>query len=302
MAEPQTPKGGSVTPPQTDQVPDSGLGDSNEPAFIPEEGQPAAQFPPEIDATKVGDVSETPESDTPEGEPFQETTPEEDQPFRSFKTQQELDDYVELQARRREEAAKAKKDEKPEEKEPLKLYDGYFDEEQQKWIGEAPQDWNEFATRIRDSLVPEVSETVKNMSAKERQELEELNKEFDTEYNGLAAQGKVPPLNTPEGKEANRQISHIAAVNGFATITEGYEVWNKMRADLQKPKNDEGGQEPQGGSKAPQQPAKPNPNKAASGMVGSSKGVPSKGNKTERSYDQLHDANTDDLIEERLNQ
>ena len=108
--------------------------DENQPAFKAEpEGEVTAEFPKEI---KVGEV---------EGDKKEEVKPEvkkeeptEEQPFRTFQTQEELDEYLVEEVTKR---TPVKSEEiKPEEKKPIKLYEGYYDEKAGKWVGEAPKD------------------------------------------------------------------------------------------------------------------------------------------------------------------
>lgn len=300
--------GKSTDPNVSGNVPSSGLGDENKPAFIKEEGETSVEFDKEINAGEAGAAGESGESGAGEaggggagtegdggaGEAGTGGEGEPKKPFKQFQTQQEYEDAVELDARRRAEAAKKNK-KTPEKKEPVKLYDGYFDEEQNKWIGEQPRDWNEFANRILDAATPRISEELKGMTAKEKAELADINKELDEEYNGLAQEGKVPPLKSEEGQKVNKSISRLAAQYGITSITKGYELWSKIPVD-------------QGGG-LNVEPPKPDPKKVqqqnqkkAAGLVGSSKGSPSKDKPKQVPYNKLHNTDTDQLIEEQLEQ
>ena len=122
--------------------------DETKPAFKAEpEGEITAKFPSEI---KVGEIEGEKKEEVKPVEKKEEPT--EEQPFRTFKTQEELNEYFTEEVKKR---APVKPEEvKPEEKKPIKLYEGYYDQKSNKWVGEAPKDWNEFATRLRDALTP----------------------------------------------------------------------------------------------------------------------------------------------------
>lgn len=251
------------------------------------EGDVTAKFKKEVD---VSSESEEPEKEPEKEEPEkEEEKPEE--PFRTFKTQEELDAYIRLQTPEKKEEPE---DKEPPKRDPLKLYEGYYDEKTGKWVGEAPKDWNDFATRLRDALTPEVAQEVKGLSESERKELDKINAEFDREYNALATAGKVPALNTKEGQEVNKQISLIGATYGIGSITKAHELWAKI------PKDQGGGLEVQ--PKEDPEKTKAQAQKKRAGQVGSSKGTPSKQTNKKTPYNKLHFTNTDDLIEEALNE
>jgi len=222
-----------------------------------------------------------------EEEKIEEEKPEEEKveekPFKSFQTQEELDAYIEGQAKE-----ETKEEELPK-REPVKLYEGSVDPKTGKWVGEAPKDWNEFANKILEAATPQVAETIRGMGEEEKKELADINAGFDKEYNELARQNKVPALNTKEGQEVNKQISLIGVTYGQASITKSHELWSKM------PKAQGGGLDYEAKGKITVQ-------KQKAGLVGSSKGTPSKQKTPQRSYGKLHNTPTDDLIEQRLEQ
>jgi len=252
------------------------------------EGEVAAEFDKEIKAGEPSEEEPEAAEETKPEEPKEE--PKEPAPYRVFKTQGEFDDYVQAEAEKRA----AKTEEPKEEKKPLELFKGYYDEATNKWVGEAPKDWNDFATKIRDVLTPEVAKEVKTMTAAERAEFDKINQEYDEEYNAIAAQGKLPALDTKEGQEANKQISTIGASYGITSITKAYDLWSKI------PKDQGGGLDYQPAVDVSKQKLQTQKQKA--GLIGSSRGTPSKQNNKQIPYNKLHFTNTDDLVDERLKQ
>ena len=94
-----------------------------------------------------------------------------------------------------------------------------------------------------------------------KEEIENINKTFDNEYNALSKKGLLPALNTEEGAKINQEISLIGATYGQTSITKSYELWKKI------PKSEGGGLE-----YVPPVKAKLNAQKEAAGKVSSPKG------------------------------
>jgi hypothetical protein len=261
----------------------------DKPAFVEQEGEKTMELDEEV---KVEDKESEEKIDEKVDEKVDKKEEEvEEKPFRSFKTPEELDEFIRQEAERR--AAKPEKEDKKPERKAVELYKGYFDEKTGKWVGETPRDWNEFANKIIDAMTPQVAETVQTMSTKEREELTKINQGFDREYNELASKKLVPPLNTKEGTEVNRQISLIGATYGQTNITKAYQLWASI------PKDKGGGLDYESGAKA-EKDNKAKAQKQAAGKVGSSKGTPSKQKGKSTSYDKLRSTPIDDLIDEQL--
>ena len=255
----------------------------DKPAFNQVEGEKVAEFDKEIKVV---------ESQKEEGVIKETKEKEEEPPYQQFATKEELDTFIDQEAKRRIDTAKEiVKPETATDKPKLELYKGYFDQATNKWVGEAPKDWNDFANRLLESITPQVVTELQSMTTKQQQELDVINQEFDREYNELARQKLVPTLTSTEGKEINKQITTIGATYGQSSMTKAYELWSKISKD-------------QGGGldyTAPVQ-SKMQAQKQRAGMVASSQGTTSKPAGMERTYEQLRKKQIDDLIEERIKQ
>jgi len=223
----------------------------------------------------------------------------EEAPKYQFKTDEELDEFI----KSRQPVApiapepsvvpqKAEAEEEDEFKD-LELFKGYKDPKTGEWVGEVPADWNDFARKILKhaspkTLTPKILEQVREMTQKERAELEQIDKGFDAEYDALATQGLVPQRNTPEGQEINKQITNVGASWGQSSITKAHELWKKI------PKEQGGGLEYVSPTKS-----KVNASKAVAAKMGSSQGS-STGKPKAGSipYNRLHTARgVDELLE-----
>ena len=231
------------------------------------------------------------------GEEKEEEEAVEETPKYSFKTDEELDEF--LKSRQVEEkpttpapVPPTKEEAEKDEFDDLTLFKGYKDPKTGEWVGETPEDWNDFARRVLRQvspkvIAPKILEEVREMTAKERAELTEIDKGFDKEYDTLASQNLVPQRNTKEGEEINKQITNIGATYGQSSITKSYELWKKI------PKEHGGGLEYVSPAKQ-----KVNASKQVAGKIGSSSG----GGKPKAgsiSYEKLHSARgVDELLED----
>lgn len=164
-----------------------------------------------------------------------------------------------------------------------------------------PKDWNDFAVNLlkspeavkilQEKIVPETRKAIEDMTTKERQELENINKGFDSEYNGLAKKGLLPALDSEEGQKLNQEISLIGATYGQVSLTKSYELWKNI------PKAKGGGLE-----YTPPAKEKLNAQKAAAGKIGSSAGGAKAPAAKGRSYADLHNKNLDTIVSERLSE
>jgi len=229
----------------------------------------------------------------------------EEKPKFVFNTQEELDAYI---AKNKPAATvtpptppvtptppKDEEDEDLKALDNLTLWKGAKDAEG-KWVGETPADWNDFARTVMKEVVkqfspkayaPKIVEQIKNMTAAERKEYEQINAEFDNEYKELATKGLVPSLDTKEGQEINKQISVLGGQLGLDSMQKAYDVW------ANRPKEKGGGLDYKPIKKA-------NPSKDVSRLIGTSSQttLANKG-KTKMSYAKLHSARSvDDLIDE----
>jgi len=270
--------------PQADQpdINEEELSDTT-PGLVPDETD---ELVVESEGTPVVASNEATEDEKP---------PVDEKPAYTFKTQEELDAYVASKAKPEPveptEPVKPTTEEEDEELAKLEFWKGQRDAEG-KWIGEAPKDWNDFARTIIKHLspqkyAPKLLAEFQKLTVQERKEIENINKEFDAEYDDIAAQGLIPARNTKEGEEINKQISTIGGQYGIGSMKKAYELWSKI------PKE-------QGGGLNYAAPTKPNPSKEASRLVGSSSKTQNAGKtKTPIPYDKLHSARSvDELIDE----
>lgn len=261
------------------------------PAFVPEEGE-------ESDVPVVTEEGEelkpetTPETEKGEGEG------EPEKPKFTFASEEELDKFI---ASRKPAAPVAPTTETPapaktDEKDPLEdlvFWKGQFDEEG-KWVGEKPKDWNDLAKTVIRYLTSEdqkkaVVDYIRNMTETQKKEMEKIDQEFDHEFDELAAQGLVPKRGTKEGDEVNAKISTIGGTYGLPSMKQAYELAKKIPAS-------EGGLLDYKPTAAP----KVNPSKQASRFIKSSTQTQSasKG-KSVIPYAKLHNARSvDELIDE----
>lgn len=255
------------------------------PGFKPEDEEPTVR--------QEGEVIEPTDDEDEEGEGGEKKTSEEGEPEPiTFKTQKELDDYVVGKTKPVESTkpvkpdvpVKTQKEIEDEELEKLVFFKGSVNPKTGKWVGEAPKDWNDFARTIIKHLspsvyAPRILKEIQNLTAAEKKEMADIDKEYDVEYDGMAAEGKVPKRGTKEGDEVNTQISTIGGEYGLTSMVKAYELWMKI------PKAQGGGLD--------YKPAKKvNPSKQASRLIGSSKKTQAsekpKGKKM--SYRKLHEA------------
>jgi hypothetical protein len=126
------------------------------------------------------------------------------------------------------------------------------------------------------------------MTAAQKAEMADIDKEFDAEYDGLASKGLVPKRGTKEGDEVNAKISVLGGTYGLTSMTAAYELAKKIPVD-------------QGGLLDYKPTAtKPNPSKQVSRLISSSQKTQAAGKKKgTMSYAKLHSARSvDELIDE----
>jgi len=241
----------------------------------------------EIVVPATGEKATEEEEETPEAPKYQ------------FKTDEELDAFIKSRQPEVQSAPEPPKEpvkDEEDELEDFELFKGYRDPKTGEWVGESPQDWNDFARRLLKyaspkALAPKVLEQVRNMTKQEQEELKRIDQEFDKEYDTLAAQGLVPQRNTKEGEEVNKQITSIGATYGQTSITKAHELWKKI------PKTEGGGLEYTSPTKV-----KVNASKAVAAKIGSSAASNNAGKpSTKIPYNKLHSARSiDELIEEDI--
>lgn len=262
----------------------------NRPAFIKEDGDAEDEEELTIEQEGASVSSEEEEEETPPA-PTKEEAPK-----YQFKTEEELEKFLASRTPKPPVPPKPPKEEEEEEDDDLskiELFKGYKDPETGKWVGEAPDDWNDFARKIMQQLspkvyAPKILKQIQSMTKKEQAELESINAEFDAEFDELATQGLVPARGTKEGDAINAAISILGGQYGLTSIKKAYDIWSKI------PK------EKGGGLDYKPAPAKTNPSKMASRMIGSSTKTQNAGKpQNKMSYAKLHSArNIDELLDD----
>lgn len=215
----------------------------------------------------------------------------EEEPFRTFKTQEEFDEFIAEERKKLEELEKPDEEEEEKEEEEIKFFDD-------DW---KPKDWNDFTLSLlknptarrflAQNMAGEVRTEIENLTAAERKELEDINEEYNKEYDQLAKEGKVPDRSTPEGKVIDQQISTLGALYGQTSIVKSYELWSKI------PKDQGGGLDYESPSKT-----KLSEQKKKSGKIGSGR----KGTKTDttktKKYEDVHTKSLDEQVQEALDE
>lgn len=225
---------------------------------------------------------------------------EEGKPFKTFKTQEEYDEFVEAQKNKAivERMDKPSPDTGKDEDKPIEFFD-------KDWKPEDPNDLvnaivknPKAAEALTKALAPGIKGNLDNISQEEQQELDKIDKEYDQEYKNLATQKGLPALSTEEGQAISKQIFSIGSKylvptgDGKArvmTTNEMYDVW----ASTPKDKG--------GGLEQVTKKAKVTTRKQQSGLITPArKAQPSQPAKKKDDYKHFHDTDMDSLIEEGL--
>jgi hypothetical protein len=278
---------GKIQPSYNYKPEDDEEGAEDRPAFEPEDGEEEVTVQPEgeVVAAPEGEEEETPETPAaPAAGAEPPVTPAPVAPAPAAPV---------TSAPAATPETPAKPEDEEDEFKYLVFFKGSVNPETGKWEGEVPKDWNDLLIRVVKFLspkvyAPKIIEEIKKMTAAEKKEVEDIDKEFDAEYDALATEGKVPKRGTKEGDEVNTQISTIGAQFGQTSMTKAYELWSKI------PKDQGGGLDYKPGEK------KPNPSKQVSRLVGSSQQTQAaRKPKTKIPYDKLHAARSvDELVDE----
>ena len=247
---------------------------------------------PTMDINTTGEIEDDDTDDTTTTD--EDTTDDitEDEPFKTFKTQEEYDSFIaEERAKVAESQESGGDDDEDEKDEVPQFFDPNF----------KPKDWNDYTFNLlKNPAVKEylsknyagdIRKEIDDMSAAEKKELLDINATYDEQYDSLAKDGKVPERSTPEGKAIDKQISVIGATYGQTSMIKAYEIWSKIPVseggglDYTAPTN----------KKITQQ-------KQKSGLIGSSR----KGTKTDttkvKQYEDIHNKSLDEQVQEQLDE
>jgi len=235
-----------------------------EEVVVPVEGQTAPVIPAKLEPSDElpGVVADTEVTETPATEPTEAI----EEPFMTFKTQEEYDAWAESERQKL----------LPQENLPV-------DENGETIFPEGwkPADWNDAFVQFEKKR--------QEQEIKRNKQIEQVNKQFDQQYESFAKANGLPSLATPEGQEVNKQITQLGAKYGQTSMTSAAELWKIV------PKEQGGGLN----YSAPKPASSSNPNKAVSAKIGGGSGsaTPSKQG---RSYAELHNKDIDTLIQEEL--
>jgi len=147
-----------------------------------------------------------------------------------FKTQKELDDYID--AKLKEKATPPdKKDDDPDK---IDIPD-FFDKDYK------PADWNEaFKTFIKKGGAKIMADLTEKQLNKKREEftkqLEAVNKQIDADIDALSKDGKdIPKIGTPERDELNKDLAKIATDYHMdaAPAAKVYEIYELNKGKVQ---------------------------------------------------------------------
>lgn len=99
--------------------------------------------------------------------------------------------------------------------------------------GYEPKDWNEFAAKLQEHLVPKTVDTLKEMTKAEQDEMRRINSGFTQEFSELVSEGKLPdPEKEPDKfQAAEKQILAIGVTYGQESIKTAYDLWSKIPTD-----------------------------------------------------------------------
>ncbi len=239
------------------------------------------------DTSDVTDDEESTENPQPDedgkGEEIEEETPAEVTPpvqpdVVAFKSKEEIDAYVAKVVEERQQKAEESGEEPP--KEPVKLFDDSF----------VPKNANEFAAEFLEKAAPLLAERQAEMTKRERDEVERINKDFDEQYTKVAQEKGLPALETPEGQEVNKQIAMLSATYGVDNYNDGYDLWSRTAKEF-------GG----GYESAPVAPVKQDMSaqKQAASRIGKSSGEGRTKNSSQN-YQDIHNTSLDSLLEKSL--
>src|SRR3990167_1716332 len=240
------------------------------------------------DIKKEGEekLEEEPKEEKKEKEDKEEPTSEEKEEVLEIKTKKDLDNYLE-EKRKEWKSEGATKKEVEEKKEELVQI---FKE------GELPKDWNDYSTRLikylhdhpeklAKSLIPSLQAEFQRITEEEKKVVDSYNKKYDTEYDALAKEGKLPARDTKEGQVIDAKLAQLSIEYNLPDYKAAYDLWVKI------PEEFGGGY----GVKTSKMSAQ----KSRAGQVsGSSKGVSS--TKSSRPYKDTHTKSMDDFLENEL--
>lgn len=243
----------------------------------------------EIDVDIDAELAKFPEEEQEEGltvepeapvapeEPEKETpvVPEPVVPEPVFKTKEEADEYINTKIMEALNAAK------PAELVKEEAGGAYFKE------GYIPKDLNQLANDLLPIAAQKVREDIRAEEQARIDEQQKINTLFDKQADDLVKAGKLPSIETEEGKKALGNMLKYGAQYGARDVNVAYEMWSKVPEEFG------------GGYKVSVAKEKAAAQRKVAGMIGGLKGgegisVP------KTNYDKRVRTDMDSLVQEAL--
>lgn len=245
-----------------------------------EEEEIEPEIPPKIEGEEKVEGEEEAEEEAEEEEAEEEEEPE---PFRTFETEEELEEFKKAEVAKITEGTALNKDEAE------RIFDENFQPKDAEEFAQKLLDNPKVVERLQKSLVPKTQEAIAASKAKEQAEAEVIDKGFNDQYDALAKKGKVPARNTKEGKKIRQEIINVGSHFEQSSITKAHELWSRI------PASDGGGLE-----YTPPAKEKLNQQKRQAGKVKGSKGGKTGASKKELTHQDIHGTSMDDLLADDL--
>ena len=142
-----------------------------------------------------------------------EEEPKEEEPFKTFKTQDELDAFLE------ENKSKEELEDKEEEGgvEPANFFPDDY----------KPKNWNEFANDLLPKLKPEIRKETEAFTEDTKRKIGEINAQFDAEIEQLRViDPNIPEVGTSERVAFDKSLAQVAIKNkDVRTMTQAYSIY-----------------------------------------------------------------------------
>lgn len=164
-----------------------------------------------------------------------------------------------------------------------------------------PKDWNDAFKQAAPKIVQLVVKEISQMNATQRQKIDEINKEFDTQIDNIAAMDPtVPAKGTPEREQFEADLAKIGAET--PEVTDMYGAFKIYKEKSKETKKDDKGSEeaeiPNEGDIQPALPKKEVPSDQKNLAKKVSKGGSEKSTEQNRQY--IHGRSVRDVAAEAI--
>jgi hypothetical protein len=138
-----------------------------------------------------------------------------------FKTQEELDKYLDEKVA---EKLEARKKEREESRKKTQVKDESIFPE-----GYKAKDWNEAFSVALPKIQDRIIKSVQEMNQKQKDALNKINKEFDQQFKDIATKDKnVPKEGTKDREEWEADVADVGVKYKLHSMTDAYEVWKAL--------------------------------------------------------------------------